>query len=116
MRKEYTEFSIDGESYKAFHSIENLYRIENTGINLNELSMFCIESTPSLTQTKNILDVALTADCRDDVKRKDFIKRYIDQYRFIASTNVRKFILSALASPVDTDGDSEKKSQTPPTA
>lgn len=109
--QKFTEFTLGNETYKAYHSLENLFRIEAKGINLTELAVLAIENPPSFTDTRDIMQLALQADIPDLKQRTDFVHRYMDKERFKACNKVREFILGALTSPPDENetGESEKK-------
>lgn len=112
MVAKYTEFTVGDLTYKAYHSLENLFRIESTGVNLTELGVSAVETPPSFTQTRDIMMIALKADIPDLQQRTDFVREYMDRNRFKACNKVREFILAALTSPTsEGEDDSEKKGE-----
>lgn len=97
--KNFKEFELDGVTVKAYFTLENLYHIESGGINLTEMAIQAVNAPPSLSQCRNILNLALSADMPDLKQRSDFIKQYMDKKRFAACNQVREFILEAMTAP-----------------
>lgn len=111
MLTNYVEIEANGKVAKAYYSLENLYRIEKTGISLTKLAIETVNAPPSLTETREILMEALRADMPSLEERKEFVNEFINEKRFLAAITTQTFIHKALTAPESDDGDdaSEKK-------
>lgn len=117
--KNYTVFSVSDKSAKAYHTLESLYEIERSGVNLNQYFADIVSSAAQgkvyaipFLECKKILNAALQADLPDVKSRNDFINDYMNKKRFQASNEVSNFIINALQAPddeSDTNSDTEKK-------
>ncbi len=112
--KNYIEFTVDNKTAKAYTTLENLYEIEASGINLSNLffKMLNANEVLSFTIARKILDVAIRADLTDFKERAEFVKLFFDKKRFKACDEVSAFILDAVKTPSsenDVSDSDEKK-------
>lgn len=116
MQNKFTLFKVRDREAKAYHSLDNLYRIENSGTNLNQIYFDVMNEAVqgktyalSLSECQKILNSALEADLSDLKERSKFIKDYLDYQRVKASTEVLGFVIEALKMPEDDSEAEEKK-------
>lgn len=110
--KNYFEFTIGDKTAKAYKSLENVYEIETSGLNLAQIFLDIANGKIlSFTDARKILDVAIKADINDFKERVKFVSDYFDQKRFKACDEVSAFVLNLLSTPQNDDdtGDTEKK-------
>lgn len=108
--KNFKIFELNDIRVKAYYTLENLYHIEESGgIDLTQLTVQALHAPPSLTQSRDILNLALSAEMPDLKERSDFIRQYMDKKRFTACNQVREFILQAMTAPeAETENESEQ--------
>jgi hypothetical protein len=110
--KNYFEFELNGKIAKAYKTLENLYEIENNGVNLAQVFLDIANGKIlSFGVARNILNLAIKADINDFKERTQFVNDYFDKKRFKACDNVSLFVLELVKTPAndDIDGESEKK-------
>jgi len=108
MESKHTTFKVGVRVAKAYHSLDNLYRIENSGVNLNQIYFDVMSEAVngktyaiSFSECQKILNAALEADLEDLKDRSSFIREYLDHNRVKASTEVLSFVIEALKMPED---------------
>lgn len=112
--KNYFEFTIGDKTSKAYKSLDNVYEIEASGLNLAQIFLDIAVSGKilSFTDATKILDLSIKADVTDFKERSKFVNDYFNQKRFKACDEVSSFILNLLKTPKndsDDTGDTEKK-------
>lgn len=121
MQNKFTLFKVGDCEAKAYHSLDNLYRIENSGTNLNQIYFDILDDAVqgktyalSFGDCQKILNSALEADLSDFKERSKFIRCYLEHYRAMASNKVIDFIVEALKMPGDNSEAEEKKTVASP--
>ena len=107
----YTEFTAKGQTFKAFHTLENLYRIEAQGLNLADLAIaFSEGKSLSFTESKKLLEAALWADINDTAQRIAFVNDFLNERRFKGTQEIAVFVMDSVTPPASNeDADDEKK-------
>jgi hypothetical protein len=111
--KNYVEFTIEEKTAKAYTTLENIYEIENSGVNLSKVFFNMLNSGEilSFTVARKILDIAIKADITDFKARAEFIKLYFDKKRFKACDEVTAFVIEAVKTPSSDTEDSQEESE-----
>lgn len=111
--KNYFEFTVGDKTFKAYKTLENIYEIEASGLNLAQIFLdIASGKILSFTDARKILDLSIKADVNDFKERSEFVNDYFNQKRFKACDEVSAFVLNLLATPKndnDDTGDTEKK-------
>lgn len=109
----YTEFTAKGQTFKAFHTLENLYRIEAQGLNLADLAIaFSEGKSLSFTESKKLLEAALWADIKDTAQRIAFVNDFLNEKRFKGTQEIVVFVMSAMTAPNSQDNSEQAEKKT----
>jgi hypothetical protein len=103
--KNYVEFKNGEIIVKAYTTLENIYEIENSGINLTKLFLDIVNSGNilSFTMARKILEIAIKADIPDFKERAEFVKSFFEKNKFKACDEVSAFVIEAVKTPVNED-------------
>lgn len=110
--KNYFEFTLPDKTVKAYKTLENVFEIESSGINLAQIFLNIANGKIlSFTEARKILDLSIKADLIDIRERAKFVRDYFEKNKFKACDEISLFILELCKTPQndEDDGDIEKK-------
>jgi len=102
--KNYFEFTFGDRTAKAYKTLENVYEIEASGINLAQIFLNIANGKIlSFTDARKILDLSIKADITDFKERAKFVHDYFESNRFKSCDEVSLFVLELCRTPQNDD-------------
>ena len=110
--KNYFEFTSGDKTAKGYKTLENVFEIETSGVNLAQIFLNIVGGKIlSFTDARKILELSIKADITDFKERAKFVRDYFENNKFKACDEVSLFVLDLCKTPQNDDdtGDTEKK-------
>ena len=110
--KNYFEFAYGDKTAKGYKTLENVFEIEASGINLAQIFLNIANGKIlSFTDARKILELSIKADITDFKERAKFVRDYFESNKFKACDEVSLFVLDLCKTPQNDDdaGYTEKK-------